>query len=449
MPENELEPVRPDKRTAPIVSPGGPLGRSRRVRRAGSRRQGVIALFTLVVIAGLIAAAYYWFMPQEQAFTVNEYTSAAVVVRTIQNTVERSGVVESRRTASVTTPERGFVSRLLVDEGDWVTAGQVLVRVDARDLGDQLASLERSYERSRRDYDRYLLSHAFNLQGYDRKRANLLVAIEDAEESLAATRELQQIGSVSLRELREAERKVSTAYDALADHDADVDQAISLHRLSVQNYEDDLQATRGEIDALGARIAATTIAAPITGRVIAVSAAARNTGELVAQYATLVELADTRNPLVRATIEEQYVASVSVGQPVAVEISGSRVAGAIERIGQTAATGSDGGTVVELTVAIDIGSSEVLPGSSALAEVLLGEIPDALVLPRGPFLTSGNRRYLYVVEDGTARRVPVEFGLVTTSLVQITSGVRAGDQIITSSYQNYIDRQEIILGGRP
>ena len=81
-----------------------------------------------------------------------------------------------------------------------------------------------------------------------------------------------------------------------------------------------------------------------------------------------------------------------------------------------------------------------------LVEILIGEIADAVVLPRGQYLSSGNRRYLYRIDGGIATRIGVEYGEITDEYVQVVSGVQAGDRIITSSYQNYIDYQTIELG---
>ena len=72
-------------------------------------------------------------------------------------------------------------------------------------------------------------------------------------------------------------------------------------------------------------------------------------------------------------------------------------------------------------------------------------LPDVLVLPRGPYLVTGNRTYLYLVEGAAAVRTPVTYGAVTEQYVQIISGVTVGDEIITSSYQNYIDFESIDL----
>jgi HlyD family secretion protein len=308
--------------------------------------------------------------------------------------------------------------------------------------------LERDLQRSLREYDRFLLQHEYALRGYERDRLNLQERVEDAETDLEEARELYRIETISRSELSDAEEAVDDAQDAIQDHEALVEEAVALHELSRQNYEDDIAALREEIDDLRARLAETRVTAPITGRVVSIEDAATVSGELLKQYATILEIADTRDPVIRSEIEEQYVSLIDVGTPVAVEVGGSRRPAAIERIGQFASSSSEGGTpTVELDIAVDSVADELLPGSSALVEVLIGQIDDALVLPRGPYLTSGNRRYLYRIAGERAERIEVEYGTITDERVQIVTGVRPGDRIVTSSYQSFVDKRTITLGG--
>ena len=338
---------------------------------------------------------------------------------------------------------------LAVSEGDWVARGQTVAMLDAQELVNALKSQQLALQRQLRDYDRFLLSHQYDVRAFDRKRASLLGAVDDAEEELADVRELHELGSASLSELEDARDRLEDAEDAQEDHDAEVEQALAIHELTKSNYDDDIQTIREEITDLEDRLADTRVTSPIDGRVISIAEAATTTGERIQQYQTLMEISDSRNPLILTEIEEQYVDRISVGRPVAVEISGTRVEGAIERIGLTAQSASDGGTpTVELDVAINSGGSEIISGTSTVVEVLIGEVAGALVLPRGPFLTSGNRTYLYRVENGTASRVTATYGTITGSAVQILTGVEPGDTIITSSYSNFIEHETITLGGR-
>jgi HlyD family secretion protein len=418
-----------------------------RVRRAGGRRQGLLAIFVIIVIAGLITGGYFLFIPRDDVYTLADYQSTMVEITTLQDTVEISGSVNARRWATVGAPEAGVIDQLYVEEGDWVTSGQTIARLDAESVQDTLLSRQRDLERQTREYNRFVLEHEYTMRSYERKRQDALDAIEDAQDEAAEVSELHDLGGATLAEVEEADDRVQEAEDALEDHDIEVEEYLAIHQLNVENYEDDFAELREEITELEERIADTIITSPISGRVITISDAATTDGELLSQYQTIMELADTRDPLVETEIEEQYVPSIEVGQPVAVEISGTRIPAEVERIGLTATTTASGGTpTVELDIALDVEEAEIVPGSSALVEVLIGEIPDAMVLPRGPYLTSGMRRYLYRVDGEIATRIEVEFGTITDDYVQIVSGVEPGNRIITSSYQYFIDYSTIQIG---
>ncbi|MEE8440861.1 MAG: HlyD family efflux transporter periplasmic adaptor subunit [Spirochaetia bacterium] len=453
MSQNGLQPVLPDKRSLPIVqSPGRnevvQVGATGRVRRAGSQRQARIALFVILVMAAVLAAGYFAFIPREETRTVGNYSLSTVAVATLQDTVELSGVVSARAEAAVTAPESGTMGLLLVAEGEWVTNGQLVAILETEELQDQLDSKRLQLQREQRDFDRFLLQHEYDLRRFDRKRENLSDTTADAREELADTQELYDLGSASLSELEEWQDKVDTAQDAIEDHDAEVEEALAIHELTKGNYEDDRLTIREDINDLEERILDARVTSPMTGRVVSITDAATTNGARIVQYQTLMEIADSRNPLILSEIEEQYVDLISVGQPVAVEISGTRVVGAIERIGLTAQSSSDGGTpTVELDIAIDVGDAEIISGTSTIVEVLIGEIANAIVLPRGPYLTSRNRKYLYRVDGQAADRVEVTFGMITDNSVQILTGVEPGDQIITSSYTNFIDYKTVQIGG--
>ena len=458
MSQNGLQPVQSDeqsrsaKRSAPIVqSPGrnavAPIGATGRVRRAGSRRQARIALFVVLVIAVVLVGGYFLFIPREDTQTVSDYSISTVTVATLQDTVELSGMVSARAEATVTAPESGTMGLLVVSEGDWVTDGQLVAILETEDLKDQLDSKQLQLQREQRDFDRFLLQHEYDLRAFDRKRENLVEALAEAQDELADTKELYDLGSASLSELEDWQDNADAAQDAVDDHDAEVEEALAIHGLTRSNYEDDLLTIREDIADLDERITDARVTSPMTGRVISIADAATTSGERIQQYQTLMEIADSRNPLIQSEIEEQYVGLISVGQPVAVDVSGTRVAGAIERIGLTAQSSSDGGTpTVELDIAIDVGDAEIIPGTSTIVEVLIGEVVDAVVLPRGPYLTSGNRKYLYRIDGDIATRIEVTYGTITDNSVQILTGVEPGDQIITSSYTNFIDYQTVQTG---
>lgn len=80
-----------------------------------------------------------------------------------------------------------------------------------------------------------------------------------------------------------------------------------------------------------------------------------------------------------------------------------------------------------------------------VGELEVGEQQDVLYLPRGPYLTTGSQKYLYVVEGDTAVKREVSFGTVQGSGIVILRGVEEGQEVIVSGYQNYIEYKSVKL----
>jgi HlyD family secretion protein len=66
-------------------------------------------------------------------------------------------------------------------------------------------------------------------------------------------------------------------------------------------------------------------------------------------------------------------------------------------------------------------------------------------LPRGAFLTTGSQKWVYVVDGTVAKKTAVTFGTLTANTVEVKSGLKAGDTVITSGYQDFIDQDQIQL----
>src|SRR5262249_45905344 len=72
-----------------------------------------------------------------------------------------------------------------------------------------------------------------------------------------------------------------------------------------------------------------------------------------------------------------------------------------------------------------------LPANAAVeVEIVAGEKADALVVPRAALVRGGARRFVYVYEDGRARRRNVSVGLMGLNEAEVASGLRENDRVI-------------------
>ena len=421
--------------------------KTRRVRRPGSARQLRVVVFVVVIIAVAIAAAYYLLRPENDSYTLSNYEAVIVEVRTIQDDLQIGGTVRARTEATVRAPVSGILESLAVDVGDWITPGQVVAVLDAEALEDDYETLRQNLAQSMRAHESLLLSRDQAVLVSSRIRENLEGALVEAMDGLADARELHKLGMITSTALKNAEDLVKAAQGAIEDHDEDADIAKRFHQLNNLDSEENQAAIIRTITDIEEQLEETTITSPIEGRVVWTIDIISAVGELITQDTPIIQIADTSDPFVESVIEEQYIGELTLGQEVVVTVSGQEFSGSIERIGLLATTPVTGGApTVDLDLSVEVEGLEVIPGGTALAELVVGAVPDALVLPRGPFLSTGNKRYLYRIEGNTAVRKEAAYGAVTVDYVEIILGVSAGDEMIISSYQDFIDFESIDLG---
>ena len=70
------------------------------------------------------------------------------------------------------------------------------------------------------------------------------------------------------------------------------------------------------------------------------------------------------------------------------------------------------------------------PNASVNVQIVIGEKRSVLAIPRAALYRDGERHFVYVLEEGRARRREVSVGLIGINEVEIASGVKEGDRVI-------------------
>ena len=135
---------------------------------------------------------------------------------------------------------------------------------------------------------------------------------------------------------------------------------------------------------------------------------------------------------------------LKAGQPASVRIAG--IGGAFTaRIWQIGQVGANGRVSVELSIAQPL-PPEVRAGDSADALIESGRIENTLYMDIGALHTENADAPIFRIgPDGTATRVIVRFGVITSELVEIKSGLRAGDKVIITDMSRYDNWDRIRL----
>jgi HlyD family secretion protein len=86
-------------------------------------------------------------------------------------------------------------------------------------------------------------------------------------------------------------------------------------------------------------------------------------------------------------------------------------------------------------------------GQTLQINLTFGDEVPALLLPLGGFFQQTGGNWIFKVsEDGkTAYKVDLQLGRQNTNYYEVTRGLKEGDKVITSSYENYGNIQELVL----
>jgi RND family efflux transporter MFP subunit len=308
-------------------------------------------------------------------------------VREISTGPILSGQLAAERQATVRAEVGGSIVNVSVEEGERVGRGQLLARIEARDLTEAAASAA--------------------------------VAVKAAENALALARSELQRTEMLVKGGALAERDLDTARNAVA------------------TAESELAAARARQTSARQELADTSIRAPIGG---VVSRRAVNGGDVVQPGAEIVTIIDPSSMRLEAAIPADRIGEVRVGAPVRFEVRGypgQTFTGRVERISPAADPAT---RQVPIFVTIPNAGGRLIAGLFAEGRVS-SERRRALVVPASAVGTTGDQATVTRVSGGKAERVNVTLGLrdPESELVEIKSGLTEGDLVLTGASRTVAD----------
>lgn len=365
--------------------------------------------------------------------------------------VKATGQIEASpgRQVSVTNPVGGTVTKLLVEPGQQVEAGQALAVITSGELAElRVTALENSAERQgnvqQAEADLQLAR-----QTYEQQQQIALRAIEAArtdvrvaQEQYDRDSELAAEGAIARRELLASEAGLADAKQALAEAESQLEVlsartgvaqaqtalnvARSRSQLSSQTYQTRLQQLGATANADGTITIKAPIAGTIADRDVTLGQSAQDAG------AVLMTIVDNRTVLAAANIFEKDLSQVSPGQRVRIT-----VASLPDQIfeGQITTVGSvvDGETrVVPVQAELDNAQGTLKPGMFASLEVLTESTAEAVMAIPQSAVVEANGQPLVFVRNGNAfEPVDITLGRTAGDRVEVLSGLFEGDEIVT------------------
>ncbi len=369
---------------------------------------GVLAIATLT--------GGWWYLSQMQSSSEAIAVQVMTVERdTVEVTLNASGIVRLLGQQTLTSPVEGAVEQVLVQAGDRVQAGDVLITL--RNPERQTALLEQQLE-----IDRQLVEVERAQQRIREAQEQLQADREDLDDR----REFAAEGIIPGRDVISQENQVRTAEANLRTAESEAANA----QLQLESLQLERQRLQQELDN-------TVIIAPITGVILGVDV--RN-GDGIELRTELLTLGDPRQELVSLQLSTLDAAQVEVGQQARVSVIGPDpeiFLGEVVSLYPQAVPPPEGSSdqsnraIVPTIVQLQEPTRTLIPGSQVNVEIVQEQREDVVMI--GVDVIQGNEADPFVwVLDGEqrAQQQPIALGLEGLVTVEVMSGLEAGDQII-------------------
>jgi len=406
-----------------------------------SRTTTAALVIGVVVVAGGVAASL-----RRGPARVAVDTGAAARQATFRSTATASGEIVATRYADIGSSVMGRIVKLPVAEGDRVTAGQMLARIDpvqAQSGASSAIAQIRALESDERAASELVRAATADLAAADARA-------RDADQQLARKRGLNQQGLIPTSEFETARAAADMTAAQVGSARAAIDRARQAQTAAERRIA---QAQAQKLSA-DDTLSKTSILSPIAGIVTRLRV---REGEMVVvgiqnqPGTTLMTISDLGAIDAEVKVAEADVLRLSVGQHATVTLEavpGKKFPGHVVEIGASALPVTGAGAAArefKVAVRLDAPDPGLRPGLTCDAEIVTSERTNVLTVPLQSVVLrrvgGAERQGVFLLQGDRATFTPVTTGVIGGLDIEV-SGVAENATVIVGPYQALRELQD-------
>ncbi len=347
-------------------------------KKKKSKKKIVIIAVLAVLVVATAAAKLVLGGAGASAVSAN---ACSVERMDIEQTVTIKGTVKGSDSADVYSSSQNKVTAVLVEEGDTVTAGQVLASLEADDVSDAIAQAE--------------------------------LALSDAQRTCETSKTLYEEGAIAKEEYLKAETAYESARLSLQ----------ALQKSDDYSIKSPISGTVTEVNTTEGKLGSSNISAP----------------------AFVIENLDNLQMEVKVSEYDISKIKLGQSATITAEVLGNgTVSGIVSHISPTGEAKEAGSSsmVIPVTIDIDKGDSYLIAGVTAKATILIDKRKGVLAVPIDAVLedAGSGESYVFVINDESKlEKKLVEVGLESERYVEIVSGLAEGQRVVLAPDTTYTD----------
>lgn len=396
---------------------------------------GIVALITLIISS-------YWLTSGKTRVNVkmDQISIKEVKEGSFQEFIPLNGTVLPITTIYLDIAEGGRIEEKYVEDGSIMKKGQPILKLSNTDLELSLVNQETSVFNLLTQMQISRNASQQNSINKLNQKADVESAWKEAERLYKLNKQLYDEKAIGSQEFQQSK----IAYEYQVKRKELTDQILRQDSLSIKQEQDQTrkshERTQNALAVMRRKVDDLIVRAPVDGQLTSLDAEIgqnKNKGERIGQVDVL------SGYKIRADIDEHYISRVFSGLTGDFSFNDKTYKLKIKKVFTQV---TNGRFQVDMEFVGDVPQS-VRRGQTLQVRLALGDETQAILLPRGGFYQQTGGNWIFKVsEDGkTAYKVDVQLGRQNIDYYEVLQGLKPGDKVVTSGYENYGNMQELIL----
>lgn len=401
---------------------------------AGMKKRKTAPYIMGALLILLATAVYFWLSQPEL-----EPWTEEVQRERVESLVEEIGEINAENRRKVVAKRGGEIRKMVVETGDLVEKGTVLVEIDSDDWRTSIQQRSDEISALRNEYQQFL-DRGARAEEVEQKVLELAEKqLEEERDQLERIQTLYQAGAETLQQLKAVELEVARLENAV--RQAELALKIAEEETSPSAQESYLARIRQlerEKNQLENRWDGYYVQAPVAGTVLRKLV---EEGDYIQPGQALYEVGDLRNLYVTAELLTREMQGIELGMPVRIihrDLGIEPVYGTLRKIDPLAVPILSELGVEQRRVKVEIvlkGQVESWkPGYEVDVEIIKQVQEEAMAIPEPSIFWKDEKPYVRIWKEGKVKERAIETGLEGQGRIEIISGLEVGDLVIMDSF---------------
>jgi HlyD family secretion protein len=404
-------------------------------RRAVPLRKRARATLPLLAPAAIALIASILFAScsskeQQEASPVVTVQAATVERTSIQNKITTDAILYPRDAAAIVPKISAPIKKFFVQRGSKVHAGELLAELENQDLLGALTENEGGYEQAEASYKNAEQSAPQDLK-FAKEQLEAAQKLYDSRETL------YQEGAMAAKDVEDARIALTQARNQYS---------LAEKEYNLEIAQGQLTAAKGKAASAQAEVNYSRITSPING---VVTDRPYNVGDTPASGSPILTVMNLSSVVARAHLSPEQAAQLRVGDRASLIPPGQpEVRGRVTVVSPALDPSS---TTIQVWVEAPNPRDVFKPGSTVTVSMVAKTVKNAIVVPAESILTApdGSTSVMAIGKDQHAHQTAVKTGIRQDGKVEILSGVRPGQQVVTAGAYGLPDGAKVIISKVP